>query len=370
MRIGIYSPRAGFSRAGGTETFVRAMAERLQDDNEIVLYCGAGELLESVRSLDVTVEQIPLVEKESRLNALVSESTPVLPAEIESLTMYRNARKRDVFEGMADEVDVLSTHYYLDNILVSRVAPVPTLFHFPGIESPSVRWRMMARFAHPDVYLANSRATADRVRDWLDLEVDGTVYPGVDLRRFTPDVDPAFDEERIAVLYVGRLDEGKGLRELITAQSRLGDRTRLYLVGDGTLKGDLREHARRLGVEDDVVFVGSVDHDDVPGYYAAADVFCLPSHHESFGMVNVEAMACGTPVISTRIDAIEEYLTDGENGLLVEPGDVGALTDALERLATDTELRARLGANARSDAAEFGWETQAERLEGYYDRAR
>ncbi|MFB6077360.1 MAG: glycosyltransferase family 4 protein [Halarchaeum sp.] len=369
MRIGIYSPRAGFSRAGGTETFLREMMKRLHDEHELVLYCGAGDLLDEVRELDVDVRQIALWAKESRRNALVADNTPVLPAEVESLSMYWHARRRDVFDRMADEVDVLSTHYYLDNLLASRAAPVPSVFHFPGIEDRSVRWRAMSRFATTASYLANSESTADRVREWLNLDIDGVVYPGVDLTQFRPDIEPAFEDERVAVLYVGRLDDGKGLFDLLEAQARLGTRTRLYLVGDGTLEGDLRRRADELGIEDDVRFVGAVDHEDVARYYTAADIFCLPSYHESFGMVNVEAMACGTPVVSTRIDAIEEYLDDGENGALVDPGDVAALTDALERLAESPELRDRLAANALDAASEFDWDVQADRLARCYERA-
>ncbi|MFC6795411.1 hypothetical protein ACFQFH_15185 [Halobaculum halobium] len=99
------------------------------------------------------------------------------------------------------------------------------VFRFPGIKQPSVRWKAMARLGHPNAYLANSRATASRVKKWLDIQVQDVVYPGVDLTMFSPSADPVFDEELVAVLYVGRLDEGKGLFELLNAQARLGDRT-------------------------------------------------------------------------------------------------------------------------------------------------
>ncbi|MFC6795410.1 glycosyltransferase family 4 protein [Halobaculum halobium] len=131
---------------------------------------------------------------------------------------------------------------------------------------------------------------------------------------------------------------------------------------------DLQAAVRDLDIEDNVVFTGAVDHGEVAHYYTAADVFCLPSHHESFGMVNIEAMACGTPVVSTRIDAIEEYLVDGKNGLLVPPGDVDGLAAALRRLADDASLRERLGRNARETASQFSWDAQTARLEEIYER--
>lgn len=367
MRIGIYNPRVGITSAGGTETFLREVMKRLQHNHEITLYCGAGSTVPQVDNLSVEVREIPFAQKESRLNKLLCRSTPLLPAEIESLSMYANAKLRGVFEDISDSLDVLSTHYYLDNVLVSRSVTVPTLFRFPGIKQPSPRWKAMAKLAKPDTYLANSQATATRVQDWLRLNMDGTVYAGVDEEQFTSDVDPAFDDDRIVVLFVGRIDEGKGLDELIEAQSRLGETTRLYIVGSGTIESELRAKVTEHSIEDSVRFVGSVPHDEIQRYYAAADVFCLPSHHESLGIVNLEAMAAGLPVVTTRIDAIEEYVTHNKNGMLVPPGDADALTDSLRQLAFDSGLRFRLATAAQTTASRFSWGSQAEKMESFYE---
>ncbi|MFC6795412.1 hypothetical protein ACFQFH_15190 [Halobaculum halobium] len=113
MRIGFYNPRVGFARSGGTETFIRQIAKQLQSDHEIVFYCGEGEIIEEVLNLDVRIEQIPLISKESATNRAITGATPVIPAEVESLTMFRNARRRGIFEEMDKQVDIVSTHYYL-----------------------------------------------------------------------------------------------------------------------------------------------------------------------------------------------------------------------------------------------------------------
>lgn len=370
MNIGIYNPRVGIARAGGTETFLREMMQRLATEHDVTLYCGAGELLDEVTQLPVTVRQIPFVNKESRLNAALTGRTPVLPAEVESLSMYLNARRKGVFKQMAAEVEVLSTHYYLDNLLVSRVAPAATLFRFPGIKKPSPRWKAMRTLASPTMYLANSETTADRLRDWLDLEVDGTVYAGVDLDKFGPDVDPAFDDETVSILFVGRLDEGKGISDLLEAKARLDGAVCLYIVGNGTLEDSLREEVRKLGIQESVEFVGAVPHDEVPRYYSAADIFCLPSYHEGFPIVNMEALASGCSVVSTKIGSIEEQLRDGEDALLVEPGDVDALTDALGRLVNDIALRERLSSTGLERAVEFSWDKQAAKMEEFYAQTR
>jgi len=367
MKIGIYNPRVATARAGGTETFLREMVKRLQDDHDIVLYCGAGELLDEVDDLSVEIAQIPFASKESRLNRLLSRWTPVLPAEVESVSMYTNARRKGIFSDIDDRVDVLSTHYYLDNVLVSRRVSVPTLFRFPGIKHPSIRWKAMHRFAMSDTYLANSEATADRLRQWLDLAVDGTVYAGVDLNQFTPEATPAFEDDRVSILFVGRLDNGKGLEDLLEAQSRLGDSCRLYLVGSGTLEEVLRTRARDLGIEDAVEFIGAVPHDEVHEYYAAADIFCLPSYHEGFPVVNMEAIASGCALVSTQIDSIREQVTEGEDAILVDPGDVDALTSALERLVKDNKTRQRIAANGLETAKKYSWESQAKEMERFYE---
>lgn len=368
MRIGIYNPRVGFAESGGTETFLREIMKRLAPAHEIILYTGDRPLLDEINQMDVRVERISLQAKETTTNQMLSRYTPVLPAEVESASMYANARRRGLFDRMADEVDVVSTHYYLDNLLVSRRVDVPTLFRFPGIKQPSPRWKAMVRFARPDSYLANSEATATRLQEWLNLDTDGTVYAGVDVEQFSPEVAPAFQDDRVTVLYVGRLDEGKGLHELVDAQSRLGDATDLYLVGNGTLRSDLEDQVRDLEIGEYVHFVGSVSHDEIQRYYAAANIFCLPSHHESLGIVNLEAMATGTPVITTRIDAIEEYIDDGKNGILVSPENIDALTEALGRLASDTALRERLAESGRATAAQFSWAAQAREMEAHYAR--
>lgn len=368
VRIGIINARVGVIESGGTETFIREMMKRLSHRHKVICYTGTGRLLEEIEQLDIQIKQIPYLAKGRPMNDAISKYTPVLSAEIESFSMFWNAWRRGVLEQIEQEVDVLSTHYYLDNILVSRLLDVPMVFHSAGIRSPSWRWKAMSRLAKPNLSLANSRSTARRLKRWLNIDVNGVVYPGVDVEQFDVDCAPAFEDNQISILYVGRIDEGKGLKELLEAHSRLSN-VSLYLVGNGQLVEELRDQARKLGTDKNVHFVGSVPHEKVHRYYAGADIFCLPSHHESLGIVNLEAMASGCSVVSTRIDAIEEYVDDGKNGLLVEPGDVDALTSALWQLVNDTELRKSVALAGRETAIEYGWDAQSRRLEEYYVEA-
>ena len=151
------------------------------------------------------------------------------------------------------------------------------------------------------------------------------------------------------VVSVSRHVPRKGVDLLLLALARVaagGARFRACLVGPGKLLTRHRRLASTLGLDRQLAIPGLVP--DVAPYLSAADIFVLPSAAESSGSVSVlEAMRAGKPVIATACDGLPEDLIDGDNGLLVAPGDVGALAEALRRLLADAELRSRLGAAAR-----------------------
>lgn len=176
--------------------------------------------------------------------------------------------------------------------------------------------------------------------------------------------------ERPIVLFVGRLIYYKGVDVLVEAMA--GVDADLVIVGQGPLEGMLRERAAALRVLDRITFLPFLADDDLIAWYHAADVFCLPSvaRSEAFGLVQLEAHAAGTPVVSTRLTTGVPYVNqDGVTGLTVEPGDVEELAAALNDLARDAALRERLGRQARARVlAEFTTERMVERiLELYRD---
>lgn len=165
----------------------------------------------------------------------------------------------------------------------------------------------------------------------------------------------AWAGERPLALFVGRLVYYKGLTVLLEALARTRE-VRLALVGDGPLRGEVRSRCRRLGLEERVLQLGAVGDDDLVGAYSGADLLVLPSTlpTEAFGLVQVEAMAAGLPVVSTRLGTgVERVNAHGETGLLVPPGDAGALASALEALATDAAFRGRLAAGALERSRDF-----------------
>lgn len=150
------------------------------------------------------------------------------------------------------------------------------------------------------------------------------------------------------VFFIGRHVYYKGIEYLIRAMREVD--AHLVIGSSGPLKPELEKLTRTLGLDARVTFAGRITDEDLPCYYHASDVFCLPSvaRSEAFGIVQLEAMACGVPVVSTRLTTGVVYANqDGVSGLTVPPGDAAALAEALNRLLADEALRRKLGEQAR-----------------------
>jgi glycosyltransferase involved in cell wall biosynthesis len=198
---------------------------------------------------------------------------------------------------------------------------------------------------------------------WEKLEI---VHCGVDPAIFAP-ADRGGRAGALQLLGVGRLVPDKGqavLLEAVRLARARGVEVELTLVGDGPDRAALEAAA---GPE--VRFAGAVGQDRIRELYARADVFCLPSFAEGVPVVLMEAMATGLPVVSTRIAGIPELVEDGVAGLLVAPGRADVVADALERLAGDPGLRARMGRAGRARVQDaYDIADAVRRLEGLFDR--
>jgi glycosyltransferase involved in cell wall biosynthesis len=205
-------------------------------------------------------------------------------------------------------------------------------------------------------------ALVDR-EHWRKLRI---VHCGVDPERFAPADGPQAAGQPLQVLTVGRLVSVKGQAVLIEAIAELARRRRdaqLTLVGDGPDRARLEALVSRLGIRDLVRFAGVVAQTETPGWYARADVFCLPSFAEGVPVVLMEAMATGLPVVTTPIAGIPELVEDEVSGILVPPGRVDALADALAALADAPERRRAMGeAGRRRVMEDFDTDRSALRL--------
>ena len=213
-----------------------------------------------------------------------------------------------------------------------------------------------------------------------------TVIPcGVDGRLFHPR-DQAAAQARLdlpagrLLLFVGRIERLKGIDTLLEAAAQLvatggHDDLRVLIVG-GDIESNrannpelhrLQALSQELGLADRVDFLGSQSQAELPHYYAAADVTIMPSHYESFGMVALESMACGTPVIASRVGGLAALVKDGETGYLVPAESPDALADRIRTLLADEELRRRLGAQAACYAQQYRWPHIAARITTVYN---
>lgn len=169
--------------------------------------------------------------------------------------------------------------------------------------------------------------------------------------------------------FLGRLIYYKGVEYLVEAMQDVEGK--LIIAGDGDLKADLLELVKKLSIEDRVEFVGTLSDEEVAAYYHACDVFVLPSieSSEAYGLVQLEAHACGKPVISTNLPTGVPFVNkDGYSGIVVPPKDVQALSEAINKMFKDEELRKRLGAQAKQRFhKEFTSEIMVDRILKLYE---
>ncbi len=197
---------------------------------------------------------------------------------------------------------------------------------------------------------------------------------GIDVEHFSPRVPP-FEEYRdgkINLLFVGRIEKRKGLEYLLKAYKLIKPdcpECRLIVVGPGTrLRNKYEKDVIESGLPD-VVFTGSVSYDALARYYSTADIFCAPATgHESFGIVLLEAMAAGKPVVASSISGYASVISHGIDGILVPPKQEVSLARALADLMRDSALRQQLGEKGRVRSADFSWEQVSNRVMEYYTR--
>jgi phosphatidylinositol alpha-mannosyltransferase len=257
----------------------------------------------------------------------------------------------------------------------SRTVNVATFHAFGGF-SPSY-W-IGKRFASQLANRLHGRiAVSGAARHFINRYFPGdyVIIPnGVDLDHFAS-AQP-YEELRdgtINILFVGRLEQRKGLIDLLKAYNRLRKRktdARLLVIGAGP---KLREYKRFVGLRGirDVEFLGRVSDEDKVRYFASADIFCAPSTgQESFGIVLLEAMAAGVPIVASDIHGFKRVVERNVQGLLVEPRNSRALAAALYALARDPDLRHEMGDAGRARAPEFSWDRVTERIVDFYYETR
>jgi len=212
------------------------------------------------------------------------------------------------------------------------------------------------------------------------------VTPGVDLQRFTPGTGKAAARAKLNIApdayvltFVGRIQPHKGpevlvrtVAEMVSHSPHLRAKLALVIIGGASGSGSsepdrLKALAKFLGIEDIIHFMPPVSRDVLPDWYRAADLVCVPSYSESFGLVALEAQACGTPVVATAVGGLRTAVADGISGSLVDGHDPRAWSAVISRLLADPARRITLSLGAMKHASNFGWDLAARRTLDVYD---
>ncbi|MDP8923842.1 MAG: glycosyltransferase [Chloroflexota bacterium] len=298
--------------------------------------------------------------------------------------------------------DLIHSHYWLSGRLAALFkehwsVPVVAMFHTLGdmknrVAQDAAELEQQIRvdierrtMAMADRIIAATKVDREHMVQGYDADPRriSIVPGGVDLELFRPGPWAAARAalglgSEPTLLFVGRIQRLKGIDVLIRAAHLLGEAAgppRVLIVG-GAGRGaseEARELARlralvdALGMADRVRFVGAVDQARLPLYYRAADVTVMPSTYESFGLVAVESMACGTPVVASRVGGLATILRDGENGMLVPWRDPRLFADKIGAILADPALADELSRGALATAARYGWSAVAERTLAIYD---
>lgn len=336
LQVGKFYP----PHSGGMESHLEALCGQLRGEVDVeVLVAGEGRR---------TVEEVLDSVKVTRVGTLFDfAAAPVCPGLVRRI---RDAR-----------ADIVHLHWPHPTALLAYLASGHRGALVVTYHSDVVRQRVLGAVFRPVLRRALGRAAAVVAASPNYVESSPVLQEFKTKCRVIPFGIPLEGLDRVdasevsrlrerfgprVVLGVGRLIYYKGFEHLIRAMKEVD--AHLVVVGSGPLRGALEEEALRAGVADRVTLTGRVE--EVAPFYHAADVFALPSvaRSEAFGIVQLEAMACGLPVVNTRLDSGVTYVSvDGVTGLTVPPADPGALAAALNTLLEDGALRARLGRAAR-----------------------
>jgi glycosyltransferase involved in cell wall biosynthesis len=187
---------------------------------------------------------------------------------------------------------------------------------------------------------------------------------GIDVSRYCPDNSVVREDDLL--VYVGRLKKYKRVDYILEAMRSIekkGQKLRLAVIGSGDDLTRLRKRSNELGLADRVDFMGFVDEDKKIELLRKAVVFVNPSEKEGWGITNIEASACGTPVLANNAPGLRDSVIDNETGLLYRENDVASLAESLERLLGDKEVRERIGERGSLWAQKFSWDASARKVE-------
>lgn len=390
--------QAGTGDAGGMNIYVCEAANqmasqgiqvdiftrRANSDHPDIVDQGNG-----VRIIHLSVGPVDGVKKED-LPALIADLSAAFKAALTSGTHY----------------DVIHSHYWISGKVAMPVAAelgiplVHTMHTMARVknlnlaegETPEPMIRVQGEsqvVAAADALIANTDAEAASLVSLYEAcpDIVSVVSPGVNLQMFTAGTGKrvarknlGLNETGHVIAFVGRIQPHKGpevliraIAEMVTHSPLLRSNLTVLIIGGASGKSTaevdrLRDLVQWLGISDVVRFEPPVERNELPDYYRAADLVCVPSYSESFGLVALEAEACGTPVVASAVGGLRTAVADGISGVLVDGHDSRAWSSVLARLLQEPQRRVLLSMGALEHASHFGWNATARGTLDIYDR--
>ena len=363
MKVGLVCPY-DFSYPGGVSSHIASLAAELtrRDHFAKIIAPTSGRPPDSPNFI--------------RLGRAIPVPTHGSIARI-SFSVWRRAQVKATLDR--EQFDVLHIHEPLAPVLplmalyFSRTLTVGT---FHAFHRSTRIYRASQHLLKGSIQKLHGRiAVSKPARDYVSRYFPGEyrlIPNGIDVDHFTKSVEPLeeYRDGKINILFVGRRERRKGLRYLLAAYSSLKwchPDMRLIVVGPGHPDPECQRIIAERQIHD-VVFAGPISYDALAQHYASTDIFCSPATGaESFGIVLLEAMAAGKPIVASNIEGYASVLEDGKDSILVPPKQEEALAAALEILVEQPEVRAKLGSHGRKRSRQYGWEHVATQVLDYYE---
>ena len=391
--------QAGVGDAGGMNVYVIENSIKMASagvEIDIFTRTEKSGLTEAVKiSEGVTLHHL----EAGPLGSLTKEELPSQIGALTSAFMEHQSGKPD------DYYDIIHSHYWISGQLgwmISERTGVPLIHTMHTMAK--VKNRALAEGERPEpliralgeeqvvanakALIANTDAEAASLVSLYSADPDlvKVVTPGVDLQRFTPGHGKSgarkileIAQDALVLTFVGRIQPHKGpevlvraVAEMVAHAPHLRAKLALVIIGGASGAGSneperLAKVAKFLGVAEIIHFKEPVSRDELADWYRASDLVCVPSYSESFGLVALEAQACGTPVVASAVGGLRTAVSDGISGTLVDGHDQRAWASVLARLLAEPQRRVLLSMGALSHAKRFGWENTARQTLDVYD---
>ncbi|MBI2042630.1 MAG: glycosyltransferase family 4 protein [Candidatus Nealsonbacteria bacterium] len=346
---------------GGIETWTRNIAENVSKKAEVFVVTGRVKNRpnkEAAGGLRIFRTSFFTLSDLSRSPKIYTVS--LLPCIfLKSLILMRQ-----------EKIDILHCQGFLSSFLGFCLSVVTRVPYITTVQRLEKKRNPLKNFIYRKAAFCIAASSAVK-KNFEDIGVKkvAVIPNGVDLSRF--ENIKRQPREKFIVITVARLEKVKGVEYLIRAlvDTRCQP-SELMVIGDGSRRKDLENLVKQLKSEDSVEFLGEIPNEKIPFYLAMADCFVLPSIQEGFGIVVLEAQAAGLPVVASGVGGILDLIEDQKTGLLVEPGNVGQISEALFKIQSNPDFAKMLVENAKNVLPKYNWQNIANRVYDIYQKVK